>query len=87
VTRIVYDLGETLLIVACDRIAAYDHVPAAGGARQGQGAKPALNFGSRGWRPPRVGGRLCPNHLLATDPADFPAELRPALATSSPAAR
>lgn len=68
--RDVYDLGATLLIVACDRISAYDHVlqPAIGG--KGKILSQLTNF----WL-----GELAsvvPNHLLATDPADFPAELR-----------
>ena len=69
--RDVYDLGETLLIVACDRISAYDHVlrPAVPGKGK------ILNQLSNFWFA-RLGERV-PNHLLATDPSDFPAELRP----------
>ncbi|HEV8240783.1 MAG TPA: phosphoribosylaminoimidazolesuccinocarboxamide synthase [Thermoanaerobaculia bacterium] len=69
--RDVYDLGETLLIVACDRISAYDHVlkPAVPGKGK------ILNQLSNFWFA-RLGERM-PNHLLATDPSDFPAELRP----------
>ncbi|HXT19773.1 MAG TPA: phosphoribosylaminoimidazolesuccinocarboxamide synthase [Thermoanaerobaculia bacterium] len=69
--RDVYDLGETLLIVACDRISAYDHVlrPAVPGKGK------VLNQLSNFWFE-KLGSRV-PNHLLATDPADFPAELRP----------
>lgn len=69
--RDVYDLGETLLIVACDRISAYDHVlrPAVPGKGK------VLNQLSNFWFA-RLGGEV-PNHLLATDPSDFPAELRP----------
>ena len=69
--RDVYDLGETLLIVACDRISAYDHVlrPAVPGKGK------VLNQLSNFWVA-RLGKRV-PNHLLATDPSDFPAELRP----------
>src|SRR4029078_7566692 len=74
--RDVYDLGETLLIVACDRISAYDHVlkPAVPGKGK------ILNQRSNYWFA-RLGasgdGRQVPNHLLATDPSDFPAELPP----------
>jgi len=68
--RDVYDLGETLLIVACDRISAYDHVlrPAVPGKGK------ILNQLSNFWFE-----RLdsVPNHLLATDAADFPASLQP----------
>ena len=69
--RDVYDLGETLLIVACDRISAYDHVlrPAVPGKGK------ILNQLSNFWFA-RLGKRTT-NHLLATDPSDFPAELRP----------
>src|SRR5687768_8289385 len=68
--RDVYDLGETLLIVACDRISAYDHVlrPAVPG--KGKVLNQLSNFWFR-----RLPGKV-PNHLLATDHGDFPAELR-----------
>jgi phosphoribosylaminoimidazole-succinocarboxamide synthase len=62
--RDVYDLGDAMLLVACDRISAYDHVlrPAVPGKGK------ILNQLSNFWF-----GRLeVPNHLLATDPADFP---------------
>jgi phosphoribosylaminoimidazole-succinocarboxamide synthase len=73
--RDVYDLGETLLIVACDRISAYDHVlrPAVPGKGK------VLNQLSNFWFA-RLGGQSgngVANHLLATDPGDFPPELRP----------
>lgn len=69
--RDVYDLGETLLIVACDRISAYDHVlrPAIGG--KGKILSQLTDFWLGELAP------VVPNHLLATDPADFPRELRP----------
>ena len=69
--RDVYDLGETLLIVACDRISAYDHVlrPAVPGKGK------ILNQLSNFWFA-RLGERVT-NHLLATDPSDFPAGLQP----------
>lgn len=73
--RDVYDLGETLLIVACDRISAYDHVlrPAVPGKGK------ILNQLSNFWfaRLDGKSGGGVSNHLLATDPSDFPAELRP----------
>jgi len=68
--RDVYDLGETLLIVACDRISAYDHVLRPGVPGKGKVLNQLSNF----WFA-RLG--KVPNHLLATDPSDFPAELRP----------
>jgi phosphoribosylaminoimidazole-succinocarboxamide synthase len=67
--RDVYDLGNELLIVACDRISAYDHVLSP--AIPGKGK--ILNQLSNFWFE-RLGSRV-PNHLLATDPADFPASL------------
>src|ERR1044072_8595901 len=74
--RDVYDLGETLLIVACDRISAYGHVLRPGVPGKGK----ALNQLSNFWFA-RLGhsgsGHQVPNHLLATDPADFPGGRRP----------
>jgi phosphoribosylaminoimidazole-succinocarboxamide synthase len=69
--RDLYDLGDTLLLVACDRISAYDHVLRPGIPGKGKVLNQLTNF----WF-----GRLAevlPNHLLATDPADFPAQLKP----------
>ncbi|MBV8201106.1 MAG: phosphoribosylaminoimidazolesuccinocarboxamide synthase [Acidobacteria bacterium] len=68
--RDVYDLGETLLLVATDRLSAYDHVlrPAIPGKGK------VLTQLSSFWFA-RLG--QVPNHLLATDPADFPAALLP----------
>src|ERR1044072_7915180 len=74
--RDVYDLGETLLIVACDRISAYDHVLRPGVPGKGKVLNQLSNF----WFA-RLGhsgsGHQGAHHLLATAPADFPAELRP----------
>jgi phosphoribosylaminoimidazole-succinocarboxamide synthase len=69
--RDVYDLGETLLLVATDRLSAYDHVlrPAIPGKGK------VLTQLSTFWF--ECLGDSVPNHLLATDPADFPAEVRP----------
>src|SRR5215470_15802547 len=69
--RDVYDLGDTLLIVASDRLSAYDFVLQPGIPGKGK----ILNQLSNHWF-----GRLAervPHHLLATDPADFPAVLAP----------
>ncbi|MEA2693745.1 MAG: phosphoribosylaminoimidazole-succinocarboxamide synthase [Acidobacteriota bacterium] len=69
--RDVYDLGDTLLIVATDRLSAYDHVLRPGIPGKGKILTQLSNF----WF-----GRLAgvvPHHLLATDPADFPAVLAP----------
>ncbi len=68
--RDVYDLGETILLVATDRLSAYDHVlrPAIPGKGK------VLTQLSSFWFE-RL-GEVVPNHLLATDPADFPAAAR-----------
>ncbi len=74
--RDVYDLeaagiGETLLIVASDRLSAYDHVLRPGIPGKGKILNQLSNF----WF-----GRLAdlsPNHLLAVEPEDFPALLAP----------
>jgi phosphoribosylaminoimidazole-succinocarboxamide synthase len=68
--RDVYDLGDTLLLVASDRLSAYDHVlrPAIPGKGK------VLTQLSSFWFE-RLAD-LAPHHLLATDPADFPAAAR-----------
>ena len=68
--RDVYDLGDALLIVASDRLSAYDHVLSPG--IPGKGV--LLNELSAFWF-----GRLAdvlPHHLLTIDPERFPGELR-----------
>ncbi len=69
--RDVYDLGTELLIVACDRVSAYDHVlrPAVPGKGK------ILNQLSNFWFEQLNG--VVANHLLATEAADFPAVLKP----------
>ena len=69
--RDVYDLGDSLLIVASDRLSAYDHVLQPGIPGKGKILNQLSNF----WFA-RLAGTV-PNHLLATDPADFPAVLAP----------
>src|ERR1700710_1549640 len=69
--RDVYDLGDTLLIVASDRLSAYDHVLRPGIPGKGKILNQLSNLWFERLAP------LVPNHLLATDPADFPAALRP----------
>jgi phosphoribosylaminoimidazole-succinocarboxamide synthase len=68
--RDVYDLGETLLLVATDRLSAYDHVLRPPIPGKGKVLTQLSSF----WFE-RLGD-LVPNHLLATDPADFPADAR-----------
>ena len=69
--RDIYDLGEHLLIVACDRISAYDHVlrPAIPG--KGKILNQLTNYWFERF------ADLVPNHLVATEVADFPAVLAP----------
>jgi phosphoribosylaminoimidazole-succinocarboxamide synthase len=67
--RDVYDLRDSLLIVATDRLSAYDHVLQPGIPGKGKILNQLSNF----WFS-RLSG-LVPNHLLATEPEDFPAAL------------
>jgi len=69
--RDVYDLGDALLIVATDRLSAYDHVLQPGIPGKGKILNQLSNF----WFA-RLAERV-PHHLLATDPADFPAAVLP----------
>ena len=67
--RDVYDLGDTLLIVATDRLSAYDFVLQPGIPDKGRILNQLSNF----WFAKLADAM--PNHLLATDPADFPSGL------------
>ena len=69
--RDIYDLGDTLLLVACDRISAYDHVLQPGIPGKGKILNQLTNF----WF--ETLEDVIPNHLLATDANDFPAQLAP----------
>ncbi len=68
--RDVYDLGDELLIVATDRISAYDHILAPGIPGKGK----VLHQLSAFWFD-RLAD-VVPNHLLAVRVEDFPAALR-----------
>jgi len=70
--RDVYDLGEHLLIVATDRISAFDYVLGSGIPDKGK----VLTQLSAFWFG-KVIGDLVPNHLVSIDVADFPAEAQP----------
>ena len=68
--RDIYDLGDRLIIIATDRLSAFDFVLGSGIPDKGR----ILTQISRFWF-----GRttnLVANHLLSTDPADYPAEFR-----------
>ena len=69
--RDVYDLGEHLLIVASDRISAFDYVLGSGIPDKGKilTQLSAFWFGQV--------ADLVPHHLISTDVADFPAVTRP----------
>ena len=69
--RDVYDLGSEMLIVASDRLSAYDHVLQPGIPGKGKILNQLSNF----WFE-RLAARI-PNHLLATEPEDFPAIVAP----------
>ncbi|MCZ6508052.1 MAG: phosphoribosylaminoimidazolesuccinocarboxamide synthase [Acidobacteria bacterium] len=68
--RDIYDLGHELLIVACDRISAYDHVLHPGIPGKGKILSQLTNFWFDHF------SDLVPNHLLATEAAEFPSHLR-----------
>jgi len=67
--RDVYDLGDLLLIVACDRISAYDHVLQPGIPGKGKILTQLSNFWFQKFQ------AAVPNHLVATDVRDYPAQL------------
>ena len=68
--RDVYDLGDRLLLVATDRISAFDCVMPQGIPGKGRILTQVANF----WF--RATADILPNHLLATQVADYPEELR-----------
>src|SRR5258706_10044875 len=69
--RDVYDLGEHLLIVATDRISAFDYVLGSGIPDKGK----VLTQLSAFWFAKLAD--LTPHHLVSVDVRDFPASTRP----------
>ncbi len=69
--RDIYDLGDRLLLVASDRVSAYDFVLSPEIPGKGKVLNQLTNF----WFE-RLGD-VIPNHLLETDVRGFPAELQP----------
>ena len=69
--RDIYDFGETLLIVATDRISVFDVILPTGIPGKGK----ILTQLSRFWFERTQ--RLVRNHLLTTDPQDYPMACRP----------
>ncbi|MFH1220644.1 MAG: phosphoribosylaminoimidazolesuccinocarboxamide synthase [Candidatus Eisenbacteria bacterium] len=68
--RNVYDLGEQLLVLASDRISAFDHVLATGIPDKGKSLTAISAFWFRRLE------HLCPHHMISTSVDDFPPEVR-----------
>jgi phosphoribosylaminoimidazole-succinocarboxamide synthase len=68
--RDIYDFGDRLLIVATDRISAFDYILGSGIPDKGK----VLTQISRFWFD-RMRA-VVPNHIISTDPAAYPAETR-----------
>jgi phosphoribosylaminoimidazole-succinocarboxamide synthase len=69
--RDLYAIGDALLLVASDRISAFDHVLGTGIPGKGK----ILTQISLFWF--ELMAEIVPNHLIASDIKDFPAELQP----------
>ena len=69
--RDIYDLGDRLVIVATDRMSAFDYVLGSGIPDKGKVLTQISRFWFNRLRP------LVPHHLLSTNPSDYPLELRP----------
>ena len=69
--RDIYDLGDRLLIVATDRISAFDYVLVSGIPDKGKVLTQISCFWFDRLR------RLAAHHLLSTKPSDYPSEFRP----------
>ena len=69
--RDLYAVGDALLMVATDRISAFDHVLATGITGKGK----ILTQISLFWF--ELLSDIAPNHLIATNVSEFPAELQP----------
>src|SRR5438046_4750715 len=68
--RDVYDLGDHLLIIATDRISAFDYVLGSGIPDKGK----VLTQISAFWFARTE--RIVANHLISIDPREYPAQLR-----------
>src|SRR5689334_23597185 len=71
--RDVYDLGEHLLIVATDRISAFDYVLGSGIPDKGK----VLTQLSAFWFSKIAELKIVPHHLVSINVEDFPASTRP----------
>jgi phosphoribosylaminoimidazole-succinocarboxamide synthase len=70
--RDIYDFGDRLLIVATDRLSAFDYVLGSGIPDKGKVLTQISAFWFNLTRP------IAANHVVTTDPAQFPAEAREA---------
>jgi phosphoribosylaminoimidazole-succinocarboxamide synthase len=68
--RDIYDFGDELVIVATDRISAFDYVLGSGIPDKGKVLSQISAFWFERTR------SIVANHLLSTNPADFPEEIR-----------
>src|SRR5438309_5694476 len=68
--RDIYDFGDRLLIVATDRISAFDYVLASGIPDKGRVLTQISAFWFARTR------SIVDNHVISTDPADYPAQVR-----------
>jgi phosphoribosylaminoimidazole-succinocarboxamide synthase len=71
--RDIYDFGDRLLIVATDRISAFDYVLGSGIPDKGKVLTQMSSFWFERLQP------IVPNHLLSTTPSSFPGEARRAV--------
>lgn len=69
--RDVYELGHELIIVATDRISAFDYVLGSGIPDKGKVLTQISAFWLDALR------EVIPNHMLSTDPREYPAAARP----------
>jgi phosphoribosylaminoimidazole-succinocarboxamide synthase len=68
--RDIYDFGDRLVIVATDRISAFDYVLASGIPDKGKVLTQISSFWFERTKP------IVANHVLSTDPASYPGEAR-----------
>jgi phosphoribosylaminoimidazole-succinocarboxamide synthase len=72
--RDIYNFGDRLIVVATDRISAFDYILGSGIPDKGKVLTQISSFWFNRTR------AIVPNHVIATDPADFPPEAREAAA-------
>jgi phosphoribosylaminoimidazole-succinocarboxamide synthase len=72
--RDIYNFGDRLIVIATDRISAFDYILGSGIPDKGKVLTQISSFWFNRTR------AIVPNHVIATDPADFPPEAREAAA-------